>query len=137
MAPSEDKDGADKYKGFSRSQLEDECKKRELEYDAGSTDDDLIAMFLKDDNAPNWGRVYAQLMHHYHMAYDAIGKLTLPQIRILSRELPEQLRLGQMFMPNIFGFNGTQDVPVDKKKPGKPPKLSEFMAFASAFDGIK
>lgn len=136
MASSEDKDEADKYKGFSRSQLEDECKKRELEYNADLSDEDLTAMLIKDDNTPNWGRVYAQLMHHYHMAYDAIGKLTLPQIRILSKELPEQLALGQMMVPNIFG-GGIPKVLTEYKKPDKPPKLSEFMAFANAFDGIK
>jgi hypothetical protein len=39
-----------------------------------------------------------------------------------------------MSIPGIFG--GVLDNPAPSSDTGKPPKLSEFMAFANAFNGI-
>lgn len=86
----------------------------------------------------NWGKIYAQLMYHYKMSYDSIKKRTIPQIEALNTELPEQLQMHQLSIPGIFGgaLDG-QAVPVSEIMPAsKPPKLSEFMAFADAFNGI-
>jgi|LSQX01.1.fsa_nt_gb hypothetical protein len=137
MASSDDtdqEDEADKYKNLSRTQLEDECKDRGIRFDMDFSDDDLISLLVKHDKTPDWGKVYAQLMRQYHMDYDSIKERTLPQIRALSKELPEQLALDRLTLPNIFG--GVPSA-TPNKKPDKPPKLSEFMAFASAFDGIR
>ena len=131
MAPSQ-KDGAIKYKDWDRYQLEAECSKRKLSFKESATNDDLINMLIKDDkNPPNWGKVYAQLMRQYHMDYDSIMKRTIPQILALNMELPEQLAIDRMTIPGIFG--GALDNPPPSPT-GKPPKLSEFMAFANAFN---
>lgn len=117
-------------------QLENECIQRNLKFDDAASDDDLRNLLIEDDNKPpNWGGIYAQLMRQYHMDYDSIKERTLPQIRALNEELPEQLAIDRIAIPGIFGgiFDDSKSMP----KPDRPPKLSEFISFANAFNVIK
>ena len=60
---------------------------------------------------------------------------TIPQIMAILDEAGENISL-KIGIPGIFG--GALDTTSSPSTtPDKPPKLSEFMAFASAFDGIK
>lgn len=88
----------------------------------------------KKDGAekPNWGKIYARLLYHTGMGYEEIERRTIPQIIALLDEAGENIAI-KIGMPSIFG--GALDKP--SHPPDKPPKLSEFMAFASAFDVIK
>lgn len=83
---------------------------------------------------PNWGKIYAQLICHTNLSYEEIERRTIPQIEAILSELPENISI-KIGMPGIFG--GVLDNPPPTSSPtGKPPKLSEFAAFCSAFDGI-
>lgn len=83
---------------------------------------------------PNWGKIYARLLYHTGMGYEEIAERTIPQIMAILDEAGENISL-KIGIPGIFG--GALDIPSPPTPPDKPPKLSEFMAFASAFDGIK
>ena len=136
MASSDKTGGAEKYKSMSFDELKAECKKRELEVKESATEEKMINLLCENDQKPpDWDRIYAQLMFHYHMDYESIKNRTLPQIEALNAELPEQLQINQFRIPGIFG--GALDNPTPPPEPtGKPPKLSEFAAFAGAFNGI-
>lgn len=135
MAPSDKKDGAEKYKGWSLSQLQDECKKRKLIFEhldeAG-----LIALLVKNDQKPtDWARIYSTILFHTGMHYEEIGRRTLPQINALLDLAGENISI-KIGMPNIFGHS-TGDKAVDQvpqQEPGAPPKLSQFAAMAAMFD---
>jgi len=82
----------------------------------------------------NWGKIYAQLICHTNLGYEEIERRTIPQIEAILSELPENIAI-KIGMPGIFG--GALDNPASASSPtGKPPKLSEFMAFANAFNDI-
>lgn len=84
---------------------------------------------------PNWGKIYARLLYHTGMGYEEIAERTIPQIMAILDEAGENISL-KIGIPGIFG--GALDTTSSPSTtPDKPPKLSEFMAFASAFDGIK
>lgn len=83
---------------------------------------------------PNWGKIYARLLYHTGMGYEEIAERTIPQIMAILDEAGENISL-KIGIPGIFG--GALDTTSSPTPPDKPPKLSEFMAFASAFDGIK
>lgn len=93
----------------------------------------MTALLSKDDHKPpHWGKIYARLLYHTGMGYEEVAKRTIPQITAILTESDENIAI-KMGMPGIFG--GTLDTsstpPIDT---GKPPKLSEFMAFANAFN---
>ena len=134
MASSDDKDEAEKYKAWTRLQLEDECNKRGLKFDENNTDDDLIYMLVKDDNTPDWAEIITTLISHTSLKTDDIANSTIPAIQAVLARLNKHVSI-KIGIPGIFG--GALDIPSPPTPPDKPPKLSEFMAFASAFDGIK
>ena len=84
---------------------------------------------------PDWGKIYARLLYHTGMRYDEIADRTIPQIMAILDEAGENIGL-KIGIPGIFG-GALDTIPSSPTPPDKPPKLSEFMAFASAFDGIK
>lgn len=84
---------------------------------------------------PDWGKIYARLLYHTGMRYDEIAERTIPQIMAILDEAGENIGL-KIGIPGIFG-GALDTAPPSPTPPDKPPKLSEFMAFASAFDGIK
>ena len=134
MASSDEKDEADKYKDWTRSQLEDECNERKLKFDENATDDDLIDILVKYDRTPDWAEIYTDLLCHTNLSYEEIGSRTIPQIDAIRNRLGKNIAI-KIGIPGIFG--GALDTVPSSHTPDKPPKLSEFMAFANAFDGIK
>lgn len=60
--------------------------------------------------------------------------MTIPQIDAIRSKLGKNIAI-KVGMPGLFG--GTTDIaPPISPATGKPPKLSEFMDFANAFNGI-
>jgi hypothetical protein len=81
----------------------------------------------------DWAEVYADLLCHTSISIFEIPEMTLPQINAIRSRIGKHIPLS-MGMPGLFG--GTLDKTIQEHD-GRPPKLSEFMAFASAFDAIK
>lgn len=135
VAPPDKKDGAEKYKDWPFEKLKEECKKRNIKFNDSDNKDKLIYLLCEDDRTlPNWGKIYARLLYHTGMGYEEIERRTIPQIIALLNEAEENIAI-KIGMPGIFG--GALDNPPPTSSPtGKPPKLSEFAAFCSAFDGI-
>lgn len=134
MAPSDKKDGAEKYAHMSLDELQKECRERDIEFQENTDKDGLIALLLKDDNkGPDWAEVFADLLCHTSLDYEGILRRTIPQIEAIRSRLGKNISL-KIGMPGLFG--GALEKPIQEND-GKPPKLSEFMAFASAFDVIK
>lgn len=90
----------------------------------------------KTDGAeePDWAEIYADLLCHTSLSYEAIGSMTIPQIEAIRIRLGKHIPI-QFGIPGIFG--GVLDNSPSASSPtGKPPKLSEIAAFCSAFDGV-
>lgn len=135
MASSDRKGEAEKYKAWTRLQLEDECNKRELKFDENTTDNELVYILFKDDNTPDWAEIITTLISHTSLKTDDIANSTIPAIQAVLARLNKHVSI-KIGIPGIFG--GALDTTSSPSTtPDKPPKLSEFMAFASAFDGIK
>ena len=80
----------------------------------------------------DWAEVYADLLCHTSISIFEIPEMTLPQINAIRSRIGKHIPLS-MGMPDHWrNFDKTI-----QENDGKPPKLSEFMAFASAFDAIK
>ena len=135
MASSDDKDEAEKYKAWTRLQLEDECNKRGLKFDENTTDNELVYMLVKDDNTPDWAEIITTLISHTSLKTDDIANSTIPAIQAVLARLNKHVSI-KIGIPGIFG-GALDSTSSPSTTPDKPPKLSEFMAFASAFDGIK
>ncbi len=81
---------------------------------------------------PDWSEIYTDLMCHAHVDYFKIHEMTIPVIQAIRAKLGKNIAI-KLGMPNIF------DCALDTPAPastGKPPKLSEFMNFANAFNGM-
>lgn len=133
MAPSQ-KDGAEKYKNLPLEELQNECRTRGIDFDVNAAKADLISILRKDDNkGPDWSEIYTELMCQAHVSYFEIHKMTIPAIEAIRRKLGKNIAL-KIGMPGLFG--GALDTPTPSPSTGKPPKLSELMNFANAFNGI-
>lgn len=131
---SPENDGAEKYKTFSLSQLQEECKKREISFDEQTPEAGLIILLRKDDHKPtDWGVVYARLLNA-GLRYDEIPERTIPQIKAILGEWANIISMQSLNVPNMFGSADVDnpEIPND----GKPPKLSQFAAMANMFNGI-
>ena len=59
--------------------------------------------------------------------------MTIPQIEAIRGKLGKNIAI-KIGMPGLFG--GSLEATPTPSPTGKPPKLSEFMNFANAFNGI-
>lgn len=133
MAPSSD-DNANKYNALNLDELKAECSKRKLSFQEDSSKENLIELLIKDDRKPpHWGKIYARILFHTGMGYEEIARRTIPQIRAILDGANENIAI-KIGLPGILG--GALDNPAPSPTSNKPPKLSEFMAFANAFNGI-
>jgi hypothetical protein len=80
----------------------------------------------------NWAKIYSQLVCHTSIRYEEISNRTIPQIEAILAELPENISI-KIGMPSGI-LAGTIETPEPTQNTGKPPKLSEFMNFANAFN---
>lgn len=81
----------------------------------------------------NWAKVFSEFACHTNITRAELFDMPLPIIQAYLRELPENIAL-KIGMPGLLG--GTLDNPPLSPTAGKAPKLSEFMSFANAFNGI-
>ena len=79
---------------------------------------------------PNWAKIYSDLVCHTSIGPFDIPEMTLPQIDAIRAELGENIAI-KIGMPGLFG--GATDIPTTTDKPSK---LSDWMNFANAFNGI-
>lgn len=79
---------------------------------------------------PDWAEIYSDLLCHTSLSYEEIGKRTIPQIDAIRSKLGKNIAI-KIGTPGLFGgaLDATPPSPT-----GKPPKLSQFMAFANAFN---
>lgn len=88
-----------------------------------------------ESHEPDWAEVYSDLLCHTSIGVFEIPEMTIPQIDAIRRRLGKNIAL-KVGIPGLFGGAvGSSSPP--SPAPDKPPKLSEFMAFANAFNGIK
>lgn len=133
MAPSDDKGGADKYNCLPLDKLQEECEMRGIVFDINEGEGDLINKLIESDNKPiDWADVYSDLICHTSLSYFEIHEMTIPAIQAIRSKLGKNISI-KIGAPNLFG--SSKDTTI-QKNPGKPPKLSEFMSFANAFNGI-
>lgn len=133
MAPPDEKRGAEKYKNMSLEELRSECKTRGIEFNEGLSVDELISLLIEDDKKPtDWGVVYTRLLNA-GLRYDEIPERTFPQIKAILGEWANIISLRVPF--GLFGSVSDNTVP--EQPADKPPKVSQFAAFASMFDAIK
>jgi hypothetical protein len=81
---------------------------------------------------PDWAEIYADLLCHTSENSSTIPNMTIPQIDAIRARLGKHIPIS-MGIPGIFG--GVTETSTSLS-PDKPPKLSEFMNFANAFNGI-
>lgn len=88
------------------------------------------------DKAPpiDWGEVYARLLD-IGLRYDEIQERSFKQILVLLGEWAEITSL-KISMPNIFGGSLHSPTNNENQNTDSPPKLSQFMSFANAFNEI-
>lgn len=135
MAPSSS-DKENKYNKWTLDEIKSECKKRKLKINESDTKDDLISLLIKDDNkSPDWGKIYSRVLYHTGMGYEEMARRTIPQIMAILDGAEENIPI-KMGVPNIFGSPTLSATSTNEPKTDSPPKLSQFMSFANAFNGI-
>lgn len=80
----------------------------------------------------NWAKIYSQIVCHTSIPYEQIANRTIPQIEAILSELPENISI-KVGLPNGM-FGGTSEASIPSQEDVKPPKLSQFMSFANAFN---
>lgn len=87
-----------------------------------------------ENSKPDWAEIITTLISHTSLRLIDIVEMTIPAIEAILSRLNKHISI-KIGMPGIFG--GVLDNPAPAPSPtGKPPKLSEFMAFANAFNDI-
>jgi hypothetical protein len=82
---------------------------------------------------PDWAKIFTDLLCHTSVGPSDIPNMTIPQIDAIRNRLGENIAI-KIGMPSLFG--GVSETPASISSSDKPPKLSEFMNFANAFNGI-
>lgn len=67
------------------------------------------------------------------MTYEEIARRTIPQIMAILDGAEENISI-KMGLPNIFGSSTLSPTVNNEAKVDSPPKLSQFMNFANAFN---
>jgi hypothetical protein len=127
--PSED--GAEKYKDMSLEELQNECKLRDIDFDANATEPDLIKLLYRNDNEPDWAEIYADLIQ-FGINYFDIPEMTIPAITAIREKFFDRAPF-MMRMPGLLGGITNTSTPTHPSD-GKPPKLSQFANFCSVFN---
>ncbi len=83
---------------------------------------------------PDWAEIFTDLLCHTTAGPFDIPNMTIPQIDAIRARLGKHIPIN-LSMPGLFG--GVSETSAPPSNPtGKPPKLSELMNFANAFNGI-
>jgi hypothetical protein len=83
---------------------------------------------------PDWAEIYTDLMCEAHQSNSEIANMTIPAIEAIRKKLGKHVEM-RMGIPGLFGGSVETEVPPSNPS-DKPPKLSEFLNFANAFNGI-
>jgi hypothetical protein len=81
----------------------------------------------------DWSELYADLLCHTSISYFEIHEMTIPVIQAIRKKIGKHIEM-TIGIPGLFG--GALDTPTHPSPSGRPPKLSEFMNLANAFNGI-
>ncbi len=112
--------------------MKNECKKRRIEVKQNANIGDLTTLLMENDKRPpDWGYIYGRILYHTGMVYEEISRRTIPQIMAILDGAEENISI-KLGIPSMFG--GVSSAPSGLAD--EPPKLSQFAAFASAFDKI-
>ena len=87
-----------------------------------------------ENSNPDWAEIYSDLLCHTSIRFFEIRKMTIPQINAVRNKLGKNIALKVGMPGGIFGGAIEEAAPSPSGNTGKPPKLSEFMAFANAFN---
>lgn|GEM_PF-1156847 len=121
-----------KYEDWTLEELKAECNRRKLEFNSNDTKEKLINLLVDNDNAPpDWGKIYSRVLYHTGMAYEEISRRTIPQIRAILDGAEENIPI-KLGFPNMFNVSTLSPT----ESANEPPKLSQFAAFANAFDTL-
>jgi hypothetical protein len=82
---------------------------------------------------PDWAKIFTDLLCHTSAGPSDIPNMTIPQIDAIRSRLGENIAI-KIGMPSLFGADTEISVPSDQ--PDKPPKLSEFMHYASVCNSV-
>ena len=83
-------------------------------------------------NPTDWAEIYTCLMCHANISYSEIHEMTIPAIEAITGKLGKHIAI-KLGVPGLFG--GALEKSSSQQGDGKPPKLSQFMEFANAFNG--
>jgi len=86
-----------------------------------------------EDTEPDWGEVFTELICHTSMGYEEICERTIPQIEVIHKNLGKHIEI-KMGFPGLFGIGSVDSDTTSAGFANKPPKLSEIMSFADAFN---
>lgn len=87
----------------------------------------------KDNAPPDWGQIYSRVLYHTGMAYEEISRRTIPQIMAILDGAEENIAI-KIGMPSVLGSPALSPTTSGELKTNEPPKLSQFMNFANAFN---
>jgi len=82
---------------------------------------------------PDWGEIFALLLAHTSMGYEEIKERTIPVIESILSRIGKHIEI-KVGLPGMLSGKAIDATPVVPKTDGKPPKLSEFISFANAFN---
>jgi len=86
-----------------------------------------------EDNEPDWGEVFTELLCHTSLDYEGICERTIPQIVTIHKNLGKHIEI-KIGFPGLFGFGMTDASTTPVGLADKPPKLSEIIGFAERFN---
>lgn len=81
---------------------------------------------------PDWSKIFSEFACHTNITRTEIFEMPIPVIQAYRNNLGENIAIKIGMPGGMFGSSiDTSPAPVNT---GKPPKLSEFMNFANAFN---
>ncbi len=88
MAPSDE----GQYDEMSLDDLKTQCVERELDISEAETADDYVRLLLESEKT-DWAHIFCRVLYHTGMAYEEIGRRTLPQINAILEGAGENLAI--------------------------------------------
>lgn len=87
-----------------------------------------------EQSSPDWGEVFGDLVCHTSITHSEIPYMTIPQIEAYRKSIGKNIPL-KIGIPGMF--SGASSLPSSTlQRTDKPPKLSQFISFANAFNEI-
>jgi hypothetical protein len=90
------------------------------------------------DKDIDWADLFSEFVYHTSIDHEGVLDLTLPIINAYRRQSGKHIEL-KLGLPSSLGLSQVQSSTSDLQpiaNPEKPPKLSQFIEFANAFNGV-